>query len=96
MPAAALRNLPAATRAGNTPSVRLFFAFFLCAAYAIFLPENAPAAQGDALTLVRIGYQKYGSLNVVKAQGTFEQNWRREALKFNGSSFRRDRNCWKA
>jgi sulfonate transport system substrate-binding protein len=87
MPAAALRNLPAATRAGNTLWVRMFFAFFLNAACAIFLPENAPAAQGDVLTLVRIGYQKYGSLNVVKAQGTFEQKLAQGGIKIQWIQF---------
>jgi sulfonate transport system substrate-binding protein len=81
MPAATLRHLPAATRAGNTPWVRLFFAFFLNATCAIFLAENTAAAQGDALTLVRIGYQKYGSLNVVKAQGAFEQKLAQGGIK---------------
>jgi sulfonate transport system substrate-binding protein len=81
MPAATLRHLPAAIQAGNTHWARLFFAVFLNAACAIFLAENTPAAQGDALTLVRIGYQKYGSLNVVKAQGTFDQKLAQEGTK---------------
>jgi sulfonate transport system substrate-binding protein len=81
MPETALPNPPAATRAGNTHWGRLIFAFFLNAACALFLAENTPAAQGDPLTLVRIGYQKYGSLNVVKAQGTFDQKLAQEGLK---------------
>ena len=81
MPETALPNPPAAARAGNTHWGRLIFAFFLSAACALFLAENTPAAQGDPLTLVRIGYQKYGSLNVVKAQGTFDQKLAREGLK---------------
>jgi sulfonate transport system substrate-binding protein len=81
MPETALRNLPAANRAGNTRWGRLIFAFFLNAACALFLAENTPAAQGDALTLVRIGYQKYGSLNVVKTQGTFDQKLAQEGIK---------------
>jgi sulfonate transport system substrate-binding protein len=81
MPDTALRNLPAATKAGNTPWVPLIFAFFFNAACTLFLAENTPAAQGDALTLVRIGYQKYGSLNVVKAQGTFDQKLAQGGIK---------------
>jgi ABC-type nitrate/sulfonate/bicarbonate transport system substrate-binding protein len=81
MPATALRNLPVVTRAENTLWFQLIFAFFLNAVCVIFLVENTSAAQGDALTLVRIGYQKYGSLNVVKAQGTFDKKLTQEGIK---------------
>jgi sulfonate transport system substrate-binding protein len=73
------------------PKVKLglpfIFALFGPAALALFLVPNSPAAGNDTLSLVRIGYQKYGSLNVVKAQGTFDRELAQRGIKVQWTQF---------
>ena len=66
---------------------RFLFALFLLAASPLLFAPDTPAAEGDALRLVRIGYQKYGSLNVVKAQGTFDQELAQRGIKIQWTQF---------
>jgi sulfonate transport system substrate-binding protein len=66
--------------------LQLIFALVVPAAL-IFFATNSPAADNDALSLVRIGYQKYGSLNVVKAQGTFDRELAHRGLKVQWTQF---------
>jgi sulfonate transport system substrate-binding protein len=66
--------------------LQLIFALVVPAAL-IFFATNSPAADNDALSLVRIGYQKYGSLNVVKAQGTFDRELAQRGLKVQWTQF---------
>ncbi|MBV8377770.1 MAG: sulfonate ABC transporter substrate-binding protein [Verrucomicrobia bacterium] len=50
-------------------------AFAVCLALCLFAGSFVPTADGgnEELRTVRVGYQKYGSFNVVKAQGEFER-----------------------
>src|ERR1700685_4183777 len=61
------------TRLETKLRLQLIFALFLATALILFFGTSSHAAENNALSLVRIGYQKYGSLNVVKAQGTFDR-----------------------
>jgi sulfonate transport system substrate-binding protein len=79
--------LKSLARLGNELWVRPAFALFLAAAGAVPLVQNAIGAEGNALSLVRIGYQKYGSLNVVKAQGTFDQELAQRGIKVQWTQF---------
>ena len=44
-------------------------------------PAVAANAENDQLSAVRIGYQKYGTLNVVKAEGGFEKSLTDKGVK---------------
>src|ERR1700675_2414508 len=63
------------------------FALLVAAAFALFFATNSKAAESDGLSLVRIGYQKYGSLNVVKAQGTFDRERAQRGIKIQWTQF---------
>jgi sulfonate transport system substrate-binding protein len=63
------------------------FALILPTLIALCFAQASPAAEADALTLVRIGYQKYGSLNVVKAEGTFDQAMAQRGIKVHWTQF---------
>jgi sulfonate transport system substrate-binding protein len=67
--------------------LQLILALVVPAALALFFASNSPAAKNDALSLVRIGYQKYGSLNVVKAQGTFDRELAQRGIKIRWTQF---------
>lgn len=43
--------------------------------------------QSQPISTVRVGYQKYGSLNVVKAEGSFEKALAAKGIKINWSLF---------
>jgi sulfonate transport system substrate-binding protein len=75
------------TRLEAKIGLRLIFALVVPAALTLFFAINSPAAENDALSLVRIGYQKYGSLNVVKAQGTFERELAERGIKIKWTQF---------
>src|ERR1700727_1747420 len=63
------------------------FALFLATALILFVGTSSDAAENNALSLVRIGYQKYGSLNVVKAQGTFDRELAQRGIKIQWTQF---------
>jgi sulfonate transport system substrate-binding protein len=75
------------TKPDPTLRLRRFLAFIAPAAFSLFFASNAPGGQGEALSVVRIGYQKYGSLNVVKAQGTFDQELAQRGIKIQWTQF---------
>jgi sulfonate transport system substrate-binding protein len=75
------------TRLEAKLGLQFIFALFVPAALTLFLATNSPAAENDALSLVRIGYQKYGSLNVVKAQGTFDRELAQRGIKIQWTQF---------
>jgi sulfonate transport system substrate-binding protein len=54
----------------SLPFIR--FAAFTCLAFSALAPVTH--ADDQKLALVRIGYQKYGTLNVLKAEGSFEKS----------------------
>ena len=62
------------TYPGLKPSAILFnrFAVFLCALVLTLVPLTH--AEDQKLSSVRIGYQKYGTLNVLKAEGSLEKS----------------------
>jgi sulfonate transport system substrate-binding protein len=72
---------------GTTLRVQRIFALVFPALIALFFAQTSPAAEVDGLALVRIGYQKYGSLNVVKAQGTFDQEMAQRGIKVQWIQF---------
>jgi sulfonate transport system substrate-binding protein len=63
------------------------FALILPTLIALSFAQASLAAEADALALVRIGYQKYGSLNVVKAEGTFDQEMAQRGIKVHWTQF---------
>ena len=75
------------TPVGTTLRVQRIFALVFPTLIALFFVQTSPAAEGDGLALVRIGYQKYGSLNVVKAQGTFDQEMAQRGIKVQWTQF---------
>jgi hypothetical protein len=52
-------------------------------------------AQAPAKQEVRIGYQKYGTLTLLKGRGTLEQRLRSATSPSSGPSSRPARSCWK-
>src|ERR1700733_10972513 len=75
------------TRLKAEIGLQLIFALVFPAALTLFFATNSPAAENDALSLVRIGYQKYGSLNVVKAQGSFDRELAQRGIKIQWTQF---------
>jgi len=73
--------------AGTALRGQRIFALILPTLIALCFAQASPAAEADALTLVRIGYQKYGSLNVVKAEGTFDQEMAQRGIKVRWTQF---------
>src|ERR1700722_6469710 len=65
----------------------LVIALFVPVALTLFSVTNSRATENNALSLVRIGYQKYGSLNVVKAQGTFDRELAQRGIKIQWTQF---------
>jgi sulfonate transport system substrate-binding protein len=54
---------------------------FVCL-FSLFSNDLARASGApEPLTLVRVGYQKYGTLNVIKAQGLFDQDLGKRGIK---------------
>jgi sulfonate transport system substrate-binding protein len=72
---------------GGAPRGSQIFALILPTLIALCFAQASPGAEADALTLVRIGYQKYGSLNVVKAEGTFDQAMAQRGIKVHWTQF---------
>jgi sulfonate transport system substrate-binding protein len=75
------------TRLETKLGLQHIFALFLATALILFVGRSSDAAENDALSLVRIGYQKYGSLNVVKAQGTFDRELAQRGIKVQWTQF---------
>jgi sulfonate transport system substrate-binding protein len=66
---AALRKRP-----WNSALVALLLALFIC---------GRSSGDEETLKVVRIGYQKYGSFNVVKARHTFDERLAQRGIKIN-------------
>jgi sulfonate transport system substrate-binding protein len=75
------------TRLEAKLGLQLIFALFFPAALTLLFVTNSLATENNALSLVRIGYQKYGSLNVVRAQGTFERELAQSGIKIQWTQF---------
>src|SRR3984957_18333720 len=75
------------TRLESMLRSQLIFALFVPAALTLFFATSSMAAENEALSLLRIGYQKYGSLNVVKAQGTFDRELAKRGIKIQWTQF---------
>ena len=52
--------------------------------------------QAHAAETLRIGYQKYGTLVLLKAKGTLENAWPPKVCRCSGPSFPVARNCSRA
>ncbi len=75
------------TRVKAKLRLQLILRLLLPAAFALFFATSWAAAENNALSLVRIGYQKYGSLNVVKAEGIFERELAQRGIKVQWTQF---------
>jgi sulfonate transport system substrate-binding protein len=75
------------TRLESMLRLQLIFTLFVPAALALFFTATSMPAESEALSLLRIGYQKYGSLNVVKAQGAFDRELTQRGIKIQWTQF---------
>src|ERR1700693_3673598 len=81
------RLSPNSPPVGMTLRGQRILALILPTLIALCFVQASPAAEADASTLVRIGYQKYGSLNIVKAEGTFDQEMAQRGIKIRWTQF---------
>lgn len=56
---------------------------------------NSSATQSTTSNVVRIGYQKYGTLALLKVRGELEQQFKAQGISVQWVQFPGDLNCWK-
>ena len=81
-----------AQRLSRRTTLGLLFA----AAAGVMAAGMPAAALAQAKGEVRIGYQKYGTLTLLKGRGTLEKRLAEQGVGVKWTEFRPARCCWKA